>query len=74
MNLSSTSGNKGIAVGVVAAIASSLCCITPVLAAVAGVGSLAGSFHWLAPARPWLIGVVGSCPWLRVVVETPRRG
>jgi len=70
MNLASTSGNKGIAVGVVAAIASSLCCITPVLAAVAGVGSLAGSFHWLAPARPWLIGLsalaLGYAWWLKL--------
>lgn len=70
MNLSSTSGKKGVAVGVTAAIASSLCCITPVLAAVAGVGSLAGSFHWLAPARPWLIGLsvlaLGFAWWLKL--------
>lgn len=56
--------------GLVAAVASSLCCITPVLAAFAGVGSLAGSMHWLAPARPWLLGVsalaLGYAWWLKM--------
>lgn len=39
-----------------AAIAS-LCCITPVLAIVAGTSSLATSFSWLDPLRPYFIGV-----------------
>ena len=45
-----------ISVGVLAAIASSLCCIVPVIAAVASVSGIAASFSWLEPARPFLIG------------------
>lgn len=49
--------NKTLFPALVAALASSLCCIAPVLAALAGVGGLAGSFSWLEPWRPWLIGL-----------------
>lgn len=42
--------------GIFAAIAASLCCITPVLAALAGISSLASSFSWIEPARPYFIG------------------
>jgi len=56
MNTSNKTLCGSLWAGVVAALASSLCCITPVLAALAGVGSLAGSFRWLDPARPWLLG------------------
>ncbi|MCB0497248.1 MAG: mercuric transport protein MerTP [Cyclobacteriaceae bacterium] len=49
--------NKMIRMGVVTAIAASLCCITPVLALIAGASGLASSFSWLEPARPYLIGV-----------------
>lgn len=49
--------NKIIGVGVVTAIAASLCCITPVLALIAGASGLASSFSWLEPTRPYLIGV-----------------
>ena len=43
--------------GVLSAIAASLCCITPVLALLAGSSSIAANFSWLDPARPYLIGV-----------------
>ncbi len=43
--------------GVFTAIAASLCCITPVLALITGSGSIASSFSWIAPARPYLIGL-----------------
>ncbi|MFT5513246.1 MAG: mercuric ion transport protein [Bacteroidia bacterium] len=49
------SGNKYIGAGVLTAIASSLCCITPLLALVAGTGSFATAFSWLEPLRPYLI-------------------
>ena len=49
--------NKIIGMGVVTAIAASLCCITPVLALIAGASGVASSFSWLEPARPYLIGV-----------------
>lgn len=43
--------------GLLTAIAASLCCITPVLALVAGTSGLASTFSWLEPARPYFIGL-----------------
>lgn len=57
MNAPHRTERSTVWVSVVAALAASACCITPILAAVAGVGSLAGSLHWLAPARPYLLGL-----------------
>jgi copper chaperone CopZ len=56
MSTEKTSG-KLIGAGVFAAIAASLCCITPVLALIAGSSGIASTFSWIAPARPYLIGV-----------------
>ena len=42
--------------GILTALASSLCCIMPVLAIVAGTSGLASTFSWLEPARPYFIG------------------
>lgn len=42
--------------GLLTAFAASLCCITPVLAAVAGLAGLGASVAWLDPARPYLVG------------------
>lgn len=57
-------------VGILAALAASACCIGPVLAAFAGIGSLAGSLHWLAPARPYLLVftalALGYAWWLKL--------
>ena len=39
------------------AVSASLCCITPVLALLAGSSGIAASFSWLDPFRPWLIGI-----------------
>lgn len=47
---------KLIGAGILTAIAASLCCITPVLALVAGTSGLASTFSWLEPARPYFIG------------------
>jgi len=44
-------------VGIFAAIAASLCCITPLLALLAGASGAASSLSWLATARPYLIGL-----------------
>lgn len=41
--------------GILAALASSVCCIMPLLAVVAGTSSLATTFDWIAPARPYFI-------------------
>jgi copper chaperone CopZ len=42
--------------GIITAIAASLCCITPVLALIAGTSGMASSFSWMEPFRPYLIG------------------
>ena len=50
--------SKGlIGAGVLSALAASLCCITPVLALIAGSSGIAATFSWLEPARPYLIGI-----------------
>ncbi|SDS99807.1 Copper chaperone CopZ [Maribacter dokdonensis] len=39
------------------AITASLCCITPVLALIAGTSGVASTFSWIEPFRPYLIGL-----------------
>ena len=48
---------KLIGTGLLTAIAASLCCITPVLALIAGTSGLASTFSWLEPFRPYFIGL-----------------
>jgi mercuric ion transport protein len=64
MNQSPSSADKPlVGAGLLAALAASLCCITPLLAVVGGLGGVASSFSWLEPFRPYLIalsvGVLG---------------
>ncbi len=49
--------NSLVTSGILAAFISSLCCITPVLALVAGTSGIASTFSWLDPARPFFIGI-----------------
>lgn len=49
--------NKLIGTGLFTAIAASLCCITPVLALIAGTSGIASTFSWLEPFRPYFIGL-----------------
>lgn len=57
-NLSTENNSKALTgVGIFAALAASLCCITPVLALLAGASGAASAFSWLDPARPYLIGL-----------------
>ncbi len=51
------SDTKLISAGLLTAVAASLCCITPVLALVAGTSGLASTFSWLEPFRPYFIGL-----------------
>ena len=51
------SGNKLIGVGILTAMAASLCCITPVLALIAGASGLGSTFSWLEPYRTYFIGL-----------------
>lgn len=49
--------DKKIMVGALTAIGASLCCITPVLAVLAGSTGFASSFSWMEPFRPYLIAL-----------------
>lgn len=49
--------SKLIGAGLLTALSASLCCITPVLALIAGTSGLASSFSWIEPFRPYLIGL-----------------
>jgi copper chaperone CopZ len=51
------SENKIIGAGLLTAITASLCCITPVLALIAGTSGIASTFSWIEPFRPYLIGL-----------------
>ena len=43
--------------GFITALLASLCCITPVLAVLGGLGGIATTFSFLEPLRPYLIGL-----------------
>jgi len=49
--------DKKVLTGLLAAFGASLCCITPVLAVLAGSTGLASSFTWMEPFRPYLIAL-----------------
>jgi copper chaperone CopZ len=49
--------NKLISTSVLTAITASLCCITPVLALIAGTSGIASTFSWIEPFRPYLMGL-----------------
>ena len=51
------SENKLIGATLMTAITASLCCITPVLALIAGTSGIASTFSWIEPFRPYLIGL-----------------
>ena len=51
------SESKLIGTGLLTAITASLCCITPVLALLAGTSGIASTFSWIEPFRPYLIGL-----------------
>lgn len=49
--------NKLAVTSILTAIIASLCCITPVLALIAGTSGVASTFTWIEPFRPYLIGL-----------------
>ena len=51
------SGNKVASAGVLTAVVSSLCCITPVFALISGTSGIAATFSWMEPYRPFLVGL-----------------
>jgi len=48
---------KIILTGIFTAFAASLCCITPIIALIAGTSGIASTFSWLEPFRPYFIGL-----------------
>jgi copper chaperone CopZ len=52
-----SSEKKLIGTTIITAIAASLCCITPVLALIAGTSGIASTFSWIEPFRPYLITI-----------------
>ena len=61
--------NKSIiGAGLLSAVASSLCCITPLLAILSGSTGFVTTFGWMEPFRPYLIGItvlVLAFAWLQ---------
>lgn len=49
--------NNAAFAGILTAIAASLCCLTPILALIAGTSGIASTFSWVEPFRPYLIGL-----------------
>lgn len=43
--------------GLFTAFTASICCITPVLASLAGIGGITSAFSWIDPLRPYLIAL-----------------
>lgn len=74
MKQSSSSAKPLVGTGLLAALAASLCCITPLLAVVGGLGGVASSFSWLEPFRPYFIllsvSVLGFA-WYRQLKPRP---
>ena len=62
--------NSFIGASLIASIACSLCCITPVLVLIAGTSGMASAFSWIEPYRPYLIGftilVIGFTWYLKL--------
>ena len=61
---------KIIGAGLLTAISASLCCITPILALLAGTSGMASTFSWIEPFRPYLIGLtilVLSFAWYQIL-------
>jgi mercuric ion transport protein len=57
MSTSPSSNKPLLGAGLVAALAASLCCITPLLAVLGGLGGVASAFAWLEPLRPYSVAL-----------------
>ncbi|MGK0413116.1 MAG: mercuric ion transport protein [Polaribacter sp.] len=52
-----SSEKKLLGTTIITAIAASLCCITPILALIAGTSGIASTFSWVEPFRPYSIAL-----------------
>jgi mercuric ion transport protein len=63
-----------IGLSLLTAFASSLCCIAPILAIVAGTSSLTANFAWIEPFRPYFmvatVGILGLA-WYQKLTSKP---
>jgi copper chaperone CopZ len=77
MNPSPSSNKSLLGAGLLAALAASLCCITPLLAVLAGLGGVASTFAWLEPLRPYsvalTVGALGYA-WYQQLNPAPAAG
>lgn len=64
---------KAVVGSVVAAVAASVCCIGPVVAAAIGAGALGAASTQLEPYRPWFLGLTAILLGT-AFVTTYRRG
>jgi mercuric ion transport protein len=46
-----------IGIGILASITASLCCIVPILTLIAGTSGVLSTLSWLAPFKPYFIGI-----------------
>lgn len=49
--------SKWMGAGLLTAFVASLCCVTPVVAFLAGMSGVASTFSWVEPFRPYLMGL-----------------
>jgi copper chaperone CopZ len=66
---------SAIGLSILTALASSLCCITPILALLAGTSGLASNFSWIEPIRPYLVGstfVILGFAWYQKLKPQPK--
>ena len=54
---SNNTSNTAAYTSIFTAVAASICCITPVLALIAGTSGIASTFSWVEPFRPYFIGL-----------------
>lgn len=71
---SSNMSNSPAFVSLLTAVTASVCCITPLLAILAGSSGLVTTFSWIEPFRPYLIaltiGILGLVWYLKLKLKT----
>jgi copper chaperone CopZ len=71
---SSNKSNSPAFVSLLTAVTASVCCITPLLAILAGSSGLVTIFFWIEPFRPYLIaltiGIIGFAWYLKLKPKT----
>ena len=71
---SSNKSNSTAFVSLLTAITASVCCITPLLAILAGSSGFVTMFSWIEPFRPYLvaltIGILGLAWYLKLKPKT----